>query len=84
MNPTPRRITLEAWDVRHTELCAAGLEEPAYGGSLRRHVADGDLRLPHLLYDHSAAARRLWNFLLTEEDRLREARASGAKLVGTM
>jgi benzoyl-CoA reductase/2-hydroxyglutaryl-CoA dehydratase subunit BcrC/BadD/HgdB len=44
----------------------------------------GDLRLRRLAFDDSAAALRLWNFLLTEEDRLREARATGKLLVGTM
>jgi benzoyl-CoA reductase/2-hydroxyglutaryl-CoA dehydratase subunit BcrC/BadD/HgdB len=34
--------------------------------------------------DNSAAALRLWNFLLTEEDRLHEARVAGKKIVGTM
>lgn len=57
---------------------------PDYLGPLRRHVDDGDLRLPHLLYDDSPASFRLWNFLLTEEDRLRAARASGKKLVGAV
>jgi benzoyl-CoA reductase/2-hydroxyglutaryl-CoA dehydratase subunit BcrC/BadD/HgdB len=37
-----------------------------------------------LRYDNSAAALRLWNFLLTEEDRLHEARSAGKKIVGTM
>jgi len=81
---TPRRITLDEWDERYEELRTAGLREPTYGGPLRRHVEDGDLRLPKLRYDDSAASLRLWNFLLTEEDRLRQARAEGKKLVGTM
>jgi hypothetical protein len=51
---------------------------------LGRHLADGDLRLRSLLFDNSPAALRLWNFLLTEEDRLREARERGHKLVGAM
>ncbi len=34
--------------------------------------------------DNSAAALRLWNFLLSEEDRLRRSVAEGKKLVGTM
>lgn len=37
-----------------------------------------------LRMDNSAASLRLWNFLLTEEDRLHEAQAAGKKLVGTM
>ena len=84
MNAAPARLTLEGWDRRYEELRRAGLREPAYGGPLRRHVADGDFRLLHLLFDNSAASLRLWNFLLTENDRLREARRQGRKLVGAM
>jgi benzoyl-CoA reductase/2-hydroxyglutaryl-CoA dehydratase subunit BcrC/BadD/HgdB len=80
----PRQITLEQWDQRYEHLQRAGLHQPSYGGPLSRHVGDGDKRLLKLRYDNSAAALRLWNFLLTEEDRLHEARASGKKLVGTM
>lgn len=84
MNEAPRQITLEEWDARHAGLLAAGLREPAYGGPLGRHIEDGDYRLRKLRFDNSPAALRLWNFLLTEEDRLREARAAGRKIVGAM
>ena len=84
MNNIPRRITLEEWDLRYEQLKKSGIYQPAYGGPLRRHVEDGDRRLLKLRYDNSAAALRLWNFLLTEEDRLHEARAAGRKIVGTM
>lgn len=80
----PRQITLEEWDQRYEQLQRAGLHQPSYGGPLSRHVGDGDKRLLKLRYDNSAAALRLWNFLLTEEDRLHEARNKGKKLVGTM
>lgn len=80
----PRRLSLAEWDARHDELRDAGLVEPAYGGRLSRHLADGDLRLLRLSFDGSPAALRLWNFLLTEEDRLAEARGQGKKLVGAM
>jgi len=80
----PRKITLDEWDARYDELAAAGMREPSYGGSLRRHVDDGDFRLLSLKYDDSAAALRLWNFLLTEEERLARARDEGRKLVGAM
>ncbi len=83
MNP-PQQISLAEWDERHAALVAAGLREPSYGGPLGRHVTDGDLRLPKLRYDNSPAALRLWNFLLTEEERLHQARAAGKKIVGTM
>ncbi len=84
MSQTACRITLDQWDRRYAELRAAGLREPCYGGPLRRHVDDGDLRLLKLRMDNSAAALRLWNFLLTEEERLRHALDRGYKIVGTM
>ncbi len=84
MNDAPRQVTLPEWDDRCERLRAAGVPQPVYGGPLGRHVADGDTRLRKLHFDNSPAALRLWNFLLTEEDRLRAARDSGKKLVGTM
>ena len=84
MRDAPRRITLEEWDLQFEGLKAAGMVQPHYGGPLGRHLRDGDQRLLKLRYDNSAAALRLWNFLLTEEDRLRETRAAGKKIVGTM
>ena len=84
MSDTPERITLEQWDLRYERLQRAGLSQPDYGGPLSRHVQDGDRRLLKLRFDNSAAALRLWNFLLTEEDRLAQARAAGKKIVGTM
>jgi len=84
MTETPKRITLGEWDRRYERLQRAGLSEPDYGGPLGRHVEDGDQRLLKLRYDNSTAALRLWNFLLTEEDRLHAARAAGNKIVGTM
>lgn len=81
----PRKISLADWDARYAALRAAGMREPDYGGPLRRHVEEGDdCRLLSLRFDNSPAALRLWNFLLTEEDRLHAAVAQGKKLVGTM
>jgi benzoyl-CoA reductase/2-hydroxyglutaryl-CoA dehydratase subunit BcrC/BadD/HgdB len=84
VSDTPERITLDEWDLRYERLQKAGMSESDYGGPLSRHVQDGDRRLLKLRYDNSPAALRLWNFLLTEEDRLRQARADGKKIVGTM
>ena len=84
MRNTPEQISIEEWDARYAALSAEGLDEPPYGGPLGRHVRDGDLRLSKLRYDNSVASLRLWNFLLTEEDRLAQARAAGKKLLGTM
>ena len=84
MTDSPKQITLEGWDLRYEQLEKAGLRQPDYGGKLSRHAADGDQRLIRLLYDSSPAALRLWNFLLTEEERLQQARDNGKKIVGTM
>lgn len=85
MKAEPRKLSLDEWDDRYTELCQDGLLEPDFGGSLRRHVVrEKDFRLEQLRFDNSPAALRLWNFLLTENERLRQARARGEKIVGTM
>ena len=84
MRDTPQRITLDEWDQRYAWLRAGGLCEPAYGGPLCRRVADGNSRLLKLRMDNSPAALRLWNFLLTENERLLQARAANGEIVGTM
>jgi len=84
MSGRAKRLTLDELDRLCRRRQAAGEAMPAYAGPLGRHVRDGDRRLLTLEYDDSPAALRLWNFLLTEEDRLHEARAAGKKIVGTM
>jgi len=84
MSASLTTLSLAQWDAHYDELRKTGLQEPSYGGPLSRHLEDGDLRLAKLRYDPSPAALRLWNFLLTEEERLELARASGRKIVGTM
>ncbi|MGD0743852.1 MAG: 2-hydroxyacyl-CoA dehydratase family protein [Verrucomicrobiota bacterium] len=85
MNTSPRKLNLDEWDDRYEQLRRDGLREPGYGGPLRRHVVrEKDFRLQQLQFDNSPAALRLWNFLLTENERLHQARANGDKIVGTM
>jgi len=84
MNNTPKKITLVEWDLQYQQMKKTGICQPDCGGPLSRHVEDGDQRLLKLRFDNSAAALRLWNFILSEEDRLHEARAAGRKIVGTM
>ena len=80
MSTAPCKLSLDEWDARYAELKRAGLNEAFYGGPLRRHVVlDNDLRLRHLRFDNSSASLRLWNFLLTENERLAQARAQGSK-----
>jgi benzoyl-CoA reductase/2-hydroxyglutaryl-CoA dehydratase subunit BcrC/BadD/HgdB len=80
----PKQLTLVEWELRYRQLEREGWPQPRYGGPLSRHLADGNHRLAHLRFDNSPAALQLWNFLLTEEDRLHEARKQGKKIVGTM
>ena len=84
MKQAPSKITLDEWDALHQRLLRNGLEAYAYDGPISRHIDDGDFRLQNLHFDNSAASLRLWNLLLTEEERLREARKAGKKLVGAM
>ena len=78
MNDDARNGSRSTSGTAATRSCARpGCASRDYGGPLRRHVGDGDLRLLKLRMDNSAAALRLWNFLLTEEDRLRRARGRG-------
>ena len=84
MSGSPKRLTMAELDLLCRRQAAAGAPMAAYEGPLDRHVADGDRRLLSLEFDDSAAALRLWNFLLSEEDRLHQARAAGKKIVGTM
>jgi len=84
MTDLPSQITLNQWEVLYPSLYREGAVRPDYCGPLARHVSKGDLRLNSLLFDNSPAAFRLWNFLLTEQDRLRQARARGVRIVGSM
>jgi hypothetical protein len=80
----PAKLTLAEWAAHYRALRRRGLREPRYGGPLARHVRDGDVRLRRLRFDNSPAALRLWNFLLSEEQRLHEARRRGHAIVGAM
>ncbi len=84
MHDTPRKLNLEEWDEQDAALRRAGALDPACGGPLRRHANRGDERLHRLLFDNSPAALRLWNLLLSEEERLQEARRQGRRIVGVM
>lgn len=82
--PQPKKISLTEWDSRYEHLKRAGLRESFYGGPLSRHFDCGDKRLANLMFDDSPAALRLWNFLLSEDERLERHRSHGKKIVGVM
>ena len=79
-----RTISLADWRGRYAQLRESGLDEPGYGGPLERHFDGGYRRLARLRFDPSPAALRLWNLVLTEEDRLHQARRDGRIIVGCM
>jgi len=56
----------------------------AHQGAIARHADTGDVRLFKLDYHLSPASHDLWNFLMTEEERLHDARAAGKAIVGAM
>jgi hypothetical protein len=53
-------------------------------GALKRHAQSGDRRLFHLQFHLSPASHDLWNFLMTEEQRLHAARTSDKVIVGAL
>ena len=84
MKNKPRKISLDQWDDRYKQLKADGLTEAFYGGGLSRHFNSGDRRLGNLMFDDSAAGLRLWNFLLSENERLKKHHQQGKKIIGVM
>lgn len=57
---------------------------PAYQGTLQRHLEGGDLRLSHLSFHLSPASHDLWNFLMTEEERIKDLRSAGKTIIGAL
>jgi benzoyl-CoA reductase/2-hydroxyglutaryl-CoA dehydratase subunit BcrC/BadD/HgdB len=84
MSDRPEQITCDQWDRRFAELSSAGTQWPWYCDSFSHHIREGDTRLRSLVYDNAPAAFRLWQFLLSEEQRLHQAKTNGALIVGTM
>lgn len=80
---TLEKISIQEWSAKYSTLKDT-IKEPPFGGDPIRHVSDGDTRLQSLKIDPSPEALNLWNFLLTEESRLKEAKAQGIRLIGTM
>jgi benzoyl-CoA reductase/2-hydroxyglutaryl-CoA dehydratase subunit BcrC/BadD/HgdB len=78
------KISLEEWDRRYESHATNNGCRLSYTTSLTRHADDGDRRLRHLQFDPSDASLRLWNLLLSEEERLHAARRAGHTLVGVM
>ena len=74
------KVTVKTMDQLHGNK----VDLPDYCSKLSLHIADGDQRLAKLKFDNSTASFRLWNFLLTEEERLHKASSEGKYIIGTM
>lgn len=79
-----KKITMPEWGQRYDEIMASGYQAPAYVSPMSKHIDDGDTRLYRLEFDPSPFSLHLWNFLLTEEERLKQSRQTGKKIVGAM
>jgi hypothetical protein len=66
-----------------SRLPAVAITHPA-AAPLRRWLADGDAVLADLRFDPDPACIALWDFVLSEEERLRAARAQGGLIVAAM
>jgi len=84
MRELPAKISLEEWGRRCRSHAAGDDGRRSYTTSLTKHVDDGDTRLRQLQFDASIASLRLWNLLLSEEERLHAARRGGHTLIGVM
>ena len=81
---TPRTAPVEPTTLRPLAFSAWRAHATAAGCLGRHYDAGGDTRLACLRFDPSPAADRLWELLLSEEDRLAADRRTGRKIVGTM
>ena len=69
-------LSAAQWDARP--------RPPGVARSFAEWIAVGDGRLADLRFEGDPTSRRLWEFVLSEEERLRAARAAGAFIVGAM
>ncbi len=85
MTEIPNRITVKEWDRRFAEDAAKLMDAHVpYLKPLTAYVEEGDTRLTRLKFDPSPASLWLWNFLLSENERLSAKLEDGHRLVGTM
>ncbi|MBF0252457.1 MAG: 2-hydroxyacyl-CoA dehydratase [Candidatus Omnitrophica bacterium] len=78
------QITFEKLDESYDLATSKGYAKPWYSSSLCSHIENGDERLLNLKFDNSNEAHDLWNFLLSENERLDKAREDGKIIVGAM
>ena len=79
------KISAKQWDIEYKKLVCRGKIDPEKIKPIFWFIEnDDDLILQDLQFDSSLECLKLWNFLLTENCRLRQARREGKKIVGTM
>ena len=83
-DPKPAQVSMRKWDILYNRIPRSFIRQHKYISRISEHFRTGDKRLAHLRFDNSLASLRLWNFLLSEEERLEHWRRSGRKLFGVM
>ncbi len=78
------QVDLAGLDAAYAADQARGLPSLCCDGPVSQHLAHGDRRLRHLRFDPAPASRSLWNFLLSEGERLEQAQQGGQRLVATI
>lgn len=83
-DPKPAQVSMREWDILYKNIPLSFIRQHKYVSRISEHFRAGDKRLAHLRFDNSLASLRLWNFLLSEEERLEHWRRDGRKLFGVM
>ena len=78
-----RRLTMQECEIPFSQGLANG-SITAGTRSLTHWLGTGDARLADLRFDEAPVFLELWDFILSEEERLRAARAAGQFIVGAM
>lgn len=79
-----KRITLGEWDGIYEREINNKFPFPWYCKRLSEYLNEGDYRLKNLSFDDSLASFHLWNFLLSEYERLSRAKQDGKRIIGVM
>jgi benzoyl-CoA reductase/2-hydroxyglutaryl-CoA dehydratase subunit BcrC/BadD/HgdB len=84
IDPPAARIDFESWNAGFLRAGADAQGAPGLNTPRCFVELEGNVRLKSLRFDNSLAARRLWSFLLSENDRLSAARRGGTKIIGAL
>ena len=85
MNNLASKFSFLQWDIEYKKLAKQGIISEDIIKPISWFIEnDDDFILSDLQFDQSIECLELWNFLLTENSRLRKSKQQGKKIVGTM